>query len=393
MLGRVVLPCLIFTAMVGTVHMIFPAALLFLYVCPLRQLYRVVVDAVAMAWLTGAAAAVELLGGVKVTTSGDAKPPSSDRGIIIVLNHHCRLDWMFFWCCAVRLNLLRGGALKIALKDSLKKAPFFGWAMQAFLFTFLSRNDRAGDLARLRRAIEHCAGHGDRLALLIFPEGTDLSPSNQDKAKAFAKDKGLTEYRHVLHPRAAGFAEAVNALGGHFDAVYDVTVSYTNHPTVAAAADPRPSEVSCLLHGKWPRRAHFHIERVPAAAVLSGGAANVSRAASVKELAPDTAAKNAAAWLTAAWAAKEARLAAPSPPTASCQDTADVRMLYLGTLSVWTLLVATIGRALFGGSGALWLFTIAGAGMLAGATRRGGLDEAEFSRFSAAPAVSHAKQA
>ena len=82
----------------------------------------------------------------------------------------------------MRLGLCR--TLKIALKEPMRKIPFFGWAMQAFLFIFLARNDREGDLKRLRARLTHMVGHGDDVALLLFPEGTDLSPSNQEKDAA-----------------------------------------------------------------------------------------------------------------------------------------------------------------------------------------------------------------
>ena len=146
-LGLLVLPCMLVGAIVGTLHLIFPAALLFLFAIPSRKPYRLCVDAVMWAWLKGAAALLEMVAGVRIHTSGDDAPRPSDRVVVIVLNHHCRLDWMFFWCVASRLRLLEGGALKVALKEGLRRVPFFGWAVQAFLYIFFRRNDREADLA------------------------------------------------------------------------------------------------------------------------------------------------------------------------------------------------------------------------------------------------------
>ena len=115
MLGLIVLPSLILTAIVGTVHLIFPAALAFLFLARWRRPYRACVDAVEWLWLSGAAALIERCGGVRISTSGD-DGPCTDKVVLIILNHHCRLDWMFFWSVAARLRLLSGGALKIALK-------------------------------------------------------------------------------------------------------------------------------------------------------------------------------------------------------------------------------------------------------------------------------------
>ena len=46
--------------------------------------------------------------------------------------------------------------------------------------------------------------------LLIFPEGTDLSPSNHLKSLAFAKREGLAEYQYVLHPKVRSVRKHVS---------------------------------------------------------------------------------------------------------------------------------------------------------------------------------------
>ena len=201
-LGRVVIFVLVITAIIGTVHAILLAAIV---LAPFsRSAYRTVVEAVEWTWLTNAAAMIEMIAGVNIRTTGDLLL-GTDRRILIICNHNNRLDWMFLWCVAARVGLC--STLKIALKDSLRRAPFFGWAMQAFLFVFLRRNDREGDLRRIRDTLAHCIGHGDGAALLVFPEGTDLSPDNQAKDRNYAEQRGLEPYHQVLHPRTAGFAQ------------------------------------------------------------------------------------------------------------------------------------------------------------------------------------------
>ena len=112
--------------------------------------YRCVVDAVALSWFTLAAALLETIGGVEIVATGDAGPVAADERFSLVLaNHHCRLDWMFLWCLVARQRT--ASRLKIALKAGLRAAPAFGWAMQAFLFVFLSRANREHDLSRLSR--------------------------------------------------------------------------------------------------------------------------------------------------------------------------------------------------------------------------------------------------
>lgn len=205
------------------------------------------------------------MAGVRLSVLGDGPPSTAPRECsIVICNHHCRLDWMFLWCLFVRYRQL--GGLKICLKSELKRAPFFGWGMQAFLFIFFDRNDREADLRRLTSTLAYCQSQGDPLTLLIFPEGTDIAPINRVKMEAYSKATGLPNYKHVLHPRAAGFTAAVRSLGSKLDAVYDLTVNYTLHPAIAADDDPRPNEV-WLAKGAWPRTVDLRVERHEASAL------------------------------------------------------------------------------------------------------------------------------
>lgn len=72
--------------------------------------------------------------------------------------------------------------------------------LQMFLFVFLARN-KSKDLQRMRAVSKYLVGLRVPTALLIFPEGTDLSPSNHQKSLDFARKEGLAEYQYVLHPK------------------------------------------------------------------------------------------------------------------------------------------------------------------------------------------------
>ena len=41
--------------------------------------------------------------------------------------------------------------------------------------------------------------------ILIFAEGTDLTPESVEKSNSYAKKNGLQPYEFVLHPRTTGF--------------------------------------------------------------------------------------------------------------------------------------------------------------------------------------------
>ena len=57
--------------------------------------------------------------GVKIVITGD-KPPKRENAIII-MNHRCRLDWMFYWSVVARHGELKHE--KIIMKHELKHVP------------------------------------------------------------------------------------------------------------------------------------------------------------------------------------------------------------------------------------------------------------------------------
>lgn len=78
-----------------------------------------------------------------------------------------------------------------------------------FLFVFLARN-KAKDVRRVREISQYLVGLHVATTLLIFPEGTDLSPSNHQKSLQFAKKEGLAEYQYVLHPKVCTKSQNVH---------------------------------------------------------------------------------------------------------------------------------------------------------------------------------------
>ena len=248
--SRCFFPVLVVAALLGTVHTILPCALLLLPLplAPLRRAYRAAVCFVAWAWFTLAASLLEAESAVRVT--GDA-PPASDRTVLLVCNHNSRVDWMYVWVLAARFGVAE--RLKIALKDSLRRAPIFGWAMQAFLFVFLSRRDRDADLGTLRSVLSYCA-HGLRepTAFLLFPEGTDLSASNLEKSREWAAKRGVAPFDHLLLPREAGCEHATDT---DTDTGTDTHRHTTPHHTTPHHTHAR---AHARTHARTHTRTHAH---------------------------------------------------------------------------------------------------------------------------------------
>eukprot|EP00316_Scyphosphaera_apsteinii_P016347 CAMPEP_0119302046 /NCGR_PEP_ID=MMETSP1333-20130426/3720_1 /TAXON_ID=418940 /ORGANISM="Scyphosphaera apsteinii, Strain RCC1455" /LENGTH=375 /DNA_ID=CAMNT_0007304283 /DNA_START=57 /DNA_END=1184 /DNA_ORIENTATION=+ len=356
------------TALIGSVHLILPAAIVLLPIPNKRahRLYRFIIRGVACAWFTFAAALLESV--VTVSVCGDNLVAYEDA-CVIISNHHCRIDWMFHWVLLARSRA--AGSLKIALKEPLKAVPFFGWAMQAFLFVFLSRSKRASDLATIRSVLGYTLRISEPVRLVLFPEGTDLSPTNLHKSHQFSDANNLPRFQHVLQPRSAGFIECLTALGPKLDAVYDCTLSYLPNEADELAKE-RPSELS-LVRGHFPRRVVLQLRRIPAAE-LSG-------------LNSDDEVRD---WLQARWVAKEKALeeqlvAARASHALPCTRQMMERprrglVLFDYTLASagWTAAVCLLLWGLCN-SIVLVAYTIGGCMLLAAVTRwAGGLDSIEI---------------
>ena len=140
--------------------------------------------------------------------------------------------------------------LKIVLKAGLKKAPGFGFVMQTLGFLFLER-DWAKDQLHMENMCQAYAAR--QTQLLIFPEGTDLSPSNLEKSQAFAEKNGLPVMKHVLVPRSKGFVCCLKKLrSGSCQALYDLTLAFP---------DKVPQSEKTILEATWPQEIHIHVER------------------------------------------------------------------------------------------------------------------------------------
>nr|CCA27281.1 lysocardiolipin acyltransferase putative [Albugo laibachii Nc14] len=187
------------------------------------------------------------------STKENEKKMKSERAFWLS-NHRTRIDWMLLWSLAFEIGIL--GQLKIVLKDTLRKIPVFGWAMQHFLFIFLRRNWDE-DKKQLSSLLPFLGSYESDSSYLFFPEGSDLSERNVEKSNAFAKSRNLEPRKYTLHPRTNGFTFIFDKVHSKLDALYDITMLYIDHTN-----GERPSEVS-LLSGRMPRAVYFYIERVP----------------------------------------------------------------------------------------------------------------------------------
>ena len=98
--------------------------------------------------------------------------------------------------------------------------------MQQANYIFLHRK-WSQDEAYMKRALCYLTDNHYPLQLLLFPEGTDLSPGNRKRDKDYAEKNGLCLYEYVLHPRSLGFVSCYEEMSRTQPvAVCDLTVGY-----------------------------------------------------------------------------------------------------------------------------------------------------------------------
>lgn len=241
-------------------------------------------------------------------------PSAPGKAKVIIMNHHCRLDWLYTF---IFFSRTRGMAshVRFVLKGELKKLPVLGWAMEMFRYFFLSRNWES-DEKYIEKMIEFLNETKDTPVVFIFPEGTDLSPSNIERSQAYAAKSGLPKFHHVLNPRTTGLIAIIRMLGGpqQVEEVLDFTIGYTYH-----APGERPNEPA-LINGHQPRKVHLLMHRY----VLEGSEAAAHTHA--KFIVPMDEAKQAA-WTHERFAEKEQLLSRFLVSNPIGFDAADVKMV------------------------------------------------------------------
>jgi len=169
---------------------------------------------------------------------------------IVVLNHQRMTDIPIVLAIAKQKGSI--GDLKWFVKDILKYVPGVGWGM-LFLDCFFIKRNWTADQEHIHRVFDNILSHSIPLWLVAFVEGTRFTPEKAKKNRTYAETIGMPPPRHVLIPRTKGFVASFQSLGEHIDAVYDLTIGYTN--TAPTLWQWVKGEVKSV---------HLHIRRFPA---------------------------------------------------------------------------------------------------------------------------------
>jgi len=141
---------------------------------------------------------------------------------LVVSNHQ---TWVDIFVMQHLLNR-RIPLLKFFIKRELIKVPLMGFAWWALDYPFLYRHSsaylekhpeqRGKDYEATRRACEKFATVST--SVMNFLEGTRFTKVKHARQKS--------EYQYLLRPKAGGLALALNALGGKFHSLLDLTIVY-----------------------------------------------------------------------------------------------------------------------------------------------------------------------
>lgn len=149
-----------------------------------------------------------------------------DKWYLLIVNHVSAVDIFVLQAMFNR----RIPFLKFFIKHELIWFPVLGiawWAMdmpfmKRYSPTYLARNPhmKGKDFETTRRACEKF--RHTPTSVINFIEGTRFSEEKRARHNY--------PYRHLLRPRAGGFAVAMSSMGYLFDAVLDVTLIYRDGP-------------------------------------------------------------------------------------------------------------------------------------------------------------------
>ncbi len=192
----------------------------------LRRAITRVLMAIGENWVSTNCALMRVAGSVQLESRG-LDGLRRDGWYLVIANHQTWVDIVILQAVFNR----RVPFLKFFIKQELIWFPLLGiawWAMdmpfmKRFSPSFLAKNPhmKGKDLETTRRACEKF--RDTPTSILNFIEGTRFSEEKRVNRKS--------SYKHLLQPRAGGFAVALSSMGKLFTSVVDVTLIYPHGAT------------------------------------------------------------------------------------------------------------------------------------------------------------------
>jgi 1-acyl-sn-glycerol-3-phosphate acyltransferase len=198
---------------------------LLLPIAGVRAVLTRLLMAIGEGWVSVNGVLLSTAGSIDWQVSG-ADDLRRDEWYLVIANHQ---TWVDILVLQVLLNR-RIPFLKFFIKQQLIWFPVLGiawWAMdmpfmKRYSAAYLNRNPhmKGKDFETTRRACEKF--RHTPTSVINFLEGTRFSIEKRDRHNA--------PYKHLLRPRAGGFAIAMTSMGDMFSAILDVTLVYPDGP-------------------------------------------------------------------------------------------------------------------------------------------------------------------
>jgi 1-acyl-sn-glycerol-3-phosphate acyltransferase len=202
---------------------------------------------------------------------------------LLICNHRSWADIVVL-CVLFRKHIPMN---KYFLKQQLAWVPFIGLACWALDMPFMRRYSRSyllrhperrgKDVDTTRRSCEKFRNHPT--TIVNFVEGSRFTDEKHQQTRS--------PYQHLLPPKAAGIAMALNVLGSQFDKLMNVTLCYPENDRTPFAD---------MLSGKLTRIV-VRVDLVPIADELHGDYVNDKNFK-----------RGFQQWLNALWAEKDTRI-------------------------------------------------------------------------------------
>ena len=160
---------------------------------------------------------------VRIQTYGDVILPGQSS--LIIVNHSTNVDWLIGLSILAHLGYPSPGNVKCVVKASLGSVPIFGWILRFCEFIFLTRS-WAKDRVRFVRKLRSLATYpveGTPLLIVLFPEGSRLTPEKLVKTQLYSKANSFPVFDHVLLPRFKGFTATIPELRPALNSIVDVS--------------------------------------------------------------------------------------------------------------------------------------------------------------------------
>lgn len=206
---------------------------------------------------------------VKRDSNGNVNKIQLPQKSVWISNHQIYTDWLYLWSLAYYSDL--ADSIFIMLMKLYKWLVPIGPAMQFYRFIFLERkweNDKAymarhlsylAHLASDKKSDDAASGSASKLLLLIFPEGTLVSPLTRPVSQKFAEKTGIEDCTNLLLPRSTGLLFSLRSLAAGCEELklIDYTIGYAGVPKAGRAQEFFTLR-STFMQGVAPPAVHIH---------------------------------------------------------------------------------------------------------------------------------------